>query len=161
MTMVEPSYTVVVSQLPAEEGGGFMAHVPDLQGCLADGETREAALENALSAIGEWIDEAKRLGRDVPEPGSAEEKGRHFFDEMRRERKELYDALKAQTKVIKRQERLIKDARAEVERVQAATASLMRVEDAADLPAMGGAWISASLVVRGPVLSKRKPRLLS
>lgn len=159
--MVEPTYTIVVSQLSEEDGGGFMAYAPDLQGCLADGDTPEAALTNAFSAVGEWVDEARRLGREIPEPGSAKDKSSEFFDAVRRERKELYDALKAQTRVIKKQEKLIKDARAEVERVQAATASLMRMEDSADLPALSSSWISTSLTLGNSSPSKRKARLLS
>ncbi|PPQ34339.1 hypothetical protein CCS01_11245 [Rhodopila globiformis] len=54
--------------LPEDEGGGYLAVAPDLLGCMADGATEEAAIADIRSAIGEWIDEAKRLGREVPEP---------------------------------------------------------------------------------------------
>jgi len=58
-------YTVMIE--PAE-GGGFIALVPDLPGCMGDGETAEEALHDVESAIGEWIDEATRLGRPIPQP---------------------------------------------------------------------------------------------
>lgn len=65
-----PDYPVVIRPLAAEEGGGWLAEAPDLPGCIADGETETEALANIVSAIGEWIDEARRLGRPVPEPSS-------------------------------------------------------------------------------------------
>jgi antitoxin HicB len=50
------------------EGGGFIALVPDLPGCMGDGETEMEALVSVKDAIGEWIDEANRLGRPIPSP---------------------------------------------------------------------------------------------
>jgi antitoxin HicB len=58
-------YSVMVE--PAE-GGGFMAFVPDLPGCMSDGETAEEALLSVEDAVAEWIDEARRLGRPIPSP---------------------------------------------------------------------------------------------
>jgi predicted RNase H-like HicB family nuclease len=37
-------YPVIIEPLPEDEGGGFVALVPDLPGCMSDGETAEAAL---------------------------------------------------------------------------------------------------------------------
>jgi antitoxin HicB len=62
------TYPVVVEPLPAEEGGGFLATAPDLPGCMSDGETPEEALRSVQDAIAEWIEEARRLGREVPKP---------------------------------------------------------------------------------------------
>lgn len=62
------TYAVVIEPLPEEEGGGFLASVPDLPGCMTDAETPEKALEAAHGVIGEWIEEAIRLGRTVPQP---------------------------------------------------------------------------------------------
>jgi predicted RNase H-like HicB family nuclease len=42
--------------------------VPELPGCAADGETRQAALAAVEVVIGEWIETAKELGRPIPEP---------------------------------------------------------------------------------------------
>ena len=61
-------YTVVVEPLPAEEGGGFVATVPDLPGCMSDGVTPEEALANVQDAITTWIEAAKDLGHAVPKP---------------------------------------------------------------------------------------------
>ncbi len=64
-------YAVIIQPLPPEEGGGFVALVPDLPGCMADGETREEAAREVASAIAEWLEEAARLGRSVPSPSKA------------------------------------------------------------------------------------------
>uniref|UniRef100_Q01U35 HicB-like antitoxin of toxin-antitoxin system domain-containing protein n=1 Tax=Solibacter usitatus (strain Ellin6076) TaxID=234267 RepID=Q01U35_SOLUE len=52
----------------------FIAEVPELPGCAADGPTRQEALANAEAVIGEWIETARELGRPIPEP-----KGRLLF----------------------------------------------------------------------------------
>jgi antitoxin HicB len=62
------TYPVVVEPLPPEDGGGFLATVPDLPGCMSDGESPEEALHSVQDAILEWIDEARRLGHEVPKP---------------------------------------------------------------------------------------------
>lgn len=46
----------------------FIATVPELAGCMADGETQTEVLENVQVVIEEWIETAKSLGRDIPEP---------------------------------------------------------------------------------------------
>ena len=46
----------------------YIAEIPELAGCMADGITYEEALKNAQIIIGEWIDTAKTLGRHIPEP---------------------------------------------------------------------------------------------
>jgi antitoxin HicB len=61
-------YPVIIEPLPQDEGGGFVALVPDLPGCMSDGETAEAALASVKDAVAAWIDEAKELGRPVPPP---------------------------------------------------------------------------------------------
>ena len=61
-------YPVIIESLSGEDGGGFLATVPDLPGCMSDGETREMAARNIEDAIASWIEEAKALGRKVPEP---------------------------------------------------------------------------------------------
>jgi antitoxin HicB len=42
--------------------------VPDLPGCMSDGETAEAALASVKDAVAAWIDEATAIGRPVPPP---------------------------------------------------------------------------------------------
>jgi len=46
----------------------FVAEVPELPGCAADGPTYQDALRNVEVVIGEWIETARDLGRPVPEP---------------------------------------------------------------------------------------------
>lgn len=42
--------------------------IPELPGCIADGETYEQAVANAQVVIEEWIETARELGRTIPEP---------------------------------------------------------------------------------------------
>lgn len=63
-------YAIVVMPLSKEQGGGYVARVPDLPGCFGDGETREEAVADAQAAILEWVEEYSRIGRSIPEPGS-------------------------------------------------------------------------------------------
>jgi len=51
-----------------DEDERFIVEVPELPGCMADGETYEQAVQNAQIIISEWIETAKRLGREIPEP---------------------------------------------------------------------------------------------
>ena len=46
----------------------YIAEVPELRGCMADGETQQLALENANDAIGLWIDTAREHGDPVRPP---------------------------------------------------------------------------------------------
>ena len=52
----------------SEEDDAFVAEVPELPGCMADGKTRQEALLNAEQIIKEWIDTANELGRPIPQP---------------------------------------------------------------------------------------------
>jgi len=52
----------------SDEDGAFIAEVPELAGCMADGATYQEALANAEVVIGEWIETARELGRPIPEP---------------------------------------------------------------------------------------------
>ena len=66
--MAKLEYPVIIEPLPQDEGGGFVALVPDLPGCMSDGETAEAALASIVDAVESWIEEATALGRPVPPP---------------------------------------------------------------------------------------------
>jgi predicted RNase H-like HicB family nuclease len=46
----------------------FIAEVPELPGCAADGETYQQALQNVEVIMQEWIETAQELGRAIPEP---------------------------------------------------------------------------------------------
>ena len=61
-------YPALIEALSDEDGGGFLATVPDLPGCMSDGDTREAAARNIEDAIVSWLEEARAIGRDIPEP---------------------------------------------------------------------------------------------
>lgn len=52
----------------SEEDQAYIAVVPELSGCMADGATQDEALKNAQIVISEWIETAKELGRDIPQP---------------------------------------------------------------------------------------------
>jgi len=52
----------------SKEDNAFIAEVPELEGCMADGESYKEAIENVELVIAEWIETAKLLGRDIPTP---------------------------------------------------------------------------------------------
>jgi len=58
----------------SDDDRAFVAEVPELPGCAADGTTHQEALANVEVVIQEWIETAKELGRPIPEP-----KGRLVF----------------------------------------------------------------------------------
>ena len=62
------AYPVTIEPLPEADGGGFVAFVPDLPGCMSDGETPEEALANVKDAITTWIEAAQDVGHPVPAP---------------------------------------------------------------------------------------------
>lgn len=52
----------------SEEDQAYIAEVPELAGCMADGDSYQEAVKNAEQVIAEWIETAVELGRYVPEP---------------------------------------------------------------------------------------------
>ena len=52
----------------SEEDQAFIAEVPELPGCMADGQTYQEAISNAEIVIREWIETAQDLGRSIPKP---------------------------------------------------------------------------------------------
>ena len=52
----------------SDEDEAFIAEVPELPGCAADGATHQKALSNVEVIIQEWIETARALGRPIPEP---------------------------------------------------------------------------------------------
>ncbi len=52
----------------SKEDDAFIAEVPELPDCAADGKTRHEAICNAEIVINEWIETAIELGRSIPEP---------------------------------------------------------------------------------------------
>ncbi len=63
---VETRYEVIIYWSDQDEA--FIAEVPELPGCAADGATYEEALANVQIIIAEWIETAIDLGRPIPEP---------------------------------------------------------------------------------------------
>ena len=59
-------YQIIINWSKIDEV--FVAEVPELPGCMAHGESQEAALANIKEAIELWIDTAKEFGDSVPEP---------------------------------------------------------------------------------------------
>ena len=70
--MPDPRYEIILYW--STDDDAFIAEVPELPGCMADGETYAEAVANAEVVIREWIEIAQELGREIPEP-----KGRLTF----------------------------------------------------------------------------------
>jgi predicted RNase H-like HicB family nuclease len=62
------SQAYVVKIRWSKPDSAYTAEIPDLPGCLADGETREEAVAAIEVAMREWIETARELGRGIPEP---------------------------------------------------------------------------------------------
>jgi predicted RNase H-like HicB family nuclease len=71
---MKPDYRYEVILYWSDEDQAFLAEVPELPGCVADGASYTEALAHAEVVIREWIETARSLGRDVPQP-----KGRLLF----------------------------------------------------------------------------------
>lgn len=52
----------------SNEDNSYIAEVPELAGCMADGTTMQSALENVHTVMEEWIETAKLMGREIPIP---------------------------------------------------------------------------------------------
>jgi antitoxin HicB len=63
-------YAIIVEPLSEADGGGWLASVPALPGCMGDGETPEAAMADAKAAMAEWKSAAQELSRDIPGPAA-------------------------------------------------------------------------------------------
>lgn len=64
--MPDSKYEVIIYW--SEDDGSFIAEVPELPGCAADGRTHRQALANAEVVIREWVETARELGRPIPKP---------------------------------------------------------------------------------------------
>jgi predicted RNase H-like HicB family nuclease len=65
---MKPEHRYEVILYWSDEDQVFLAEVPELAGCMADGATQAEALANAQTVVQEWIETAQKLGRPVPEP---------------------------------------------------------------------------------------------
>ena len=61
-----PKYEIIIYWSEADQA--FIAEVPELRGCAADGKTYKEALANVESIIEEWMETAKELSRPIPVP---------------------------------------------------------------------------------------------
>lgn len=52
----------------SEDDQAFIAEVPELPGCVADGSTKAEALQAVEVIADQWVETAKELGREVPKP---------------------------------------------------------------------------------------------
>lgn len=63
---MDSKYEVIIYW--SEDDKAFLAEVPELPGCMADGQTYHEALTNAEQIIEEWLQTAKEEGRVIPQP---------------------------------------------------------------------------------------------
>ncbi|MFN0037331.1 MAG: type II toxin-antitoxin system HicB family antitoxin [Saprospiraceae bacterium] len=63
---MERKFEIIIYWSAADDA--FIAEVPELPGCMADGETYQEALSNVELVIQEWIETAQDLGRTIPQP---------------------------------------------------------------------------------------------
>lgn len=61
-----PKYEVIIYW--SKDDKAFVAEMPELPGCMADGRTYNEALKNLTVIAKEWIETARELGRSVPDP---------------------------------------------------------------------------------------------
>ena len=61
-------YSIEIQALSENDGGGYVAIAPELPGCMSDGATQEEAMANLHDAISQWIEQAQKMGRPVPQP---------------------------------------------------------------------------------------------
>ena len=65
---MKPEYRYEVVIYWSDEDQAFIAEVPELPGCAADGASYADAIANAEVVIHEWIETARELGRPIPQP---------------------------------------------------------------------------------------------
>jgi predicted RNase H-like HicB family nuclease len=65
---MDPSVRYEIIIYWSKDDQAFIAEIPELPGCAADGATYQEALANAETIIREWIATARELGRPIPEP---------------------------------------------------------------------------------------------
>lgn len=66
MDSATPRYEVILYW--SDQDDAFIAEMPELPGCAADGPTPHETLANLYTVAGEWLDAARELGRPIPEP---------------------------------------------------------------------------------------------
>lgn len=64
--MMNAKYEIIIFW--SEDDSAYVAEVPELPGCMADGPSYHDALQSAERVIDEWIETAKSIGRPIPAP---------------------------------------------------------------------------------------------
>lgn len=76
--LMQRPYTVHISPLGADEGGGFVARIAELAGVSGHGDTHDEALADLGLAKRLWFEAALESNYSVPEPESLEGYGGRF-----------------------------------------------------------------------------------
>ncbi len=63
---MENRYEIIIFW--SDEDAAFVADVPELPGCMAHGASHAEALNNAAQAVELWVEMARDLGREIPQP---------------------------------------------------------------------------------------------
>lgn len=91
-------YEIKIRKLAEDEGGGWLAQIPLLPGCMSDGETVDECIVNLEDAKRGWIGACIELGREVPEPSKSKTTD-DFSGQLRvRMPKSLHQALSEKAK---------------------------------------------------------------
>ena len=64
--MMDIKYEIIIYW--SKDDNCFVAEVPELPGCMSDGNSYNEALQNVQEIINEWLETAKAIGRLIPEP---------------------------------------------------------------------------------------------
>jgi len=62
------AYAHTVEPLAPDDGGGYLVTLPDMPGCVSDGETMQEAVSNARDAFRAWVSARVAQGRPIPAP---------------------------------------------------------------------------------------------
>jgi predicted RNase H-like HicB family nuclease len=65
---MDQMYKYELSIFWSDEDRRYVVEVPELPGCMADGETYEQAIKNAQVVLLDWIETARSVGREIPQP---------------------------------------------------------------------------------------------
>lgn len=86
--MTDFAYSIV---LAPDEDGGFFALIPDLQGCMGDGDTPQDAVSDVIEAAIAWLEAQRDRGGEIPQPGDAKAE----FEAAMKERDDYIEQLEA------------------------------------------------------------------
>lgn len=67
------NYPLQITKVAEDEGGGYLAEIPLLKGCMSDGESTEEAIENVTEAKKEWLEYMLEHDLEIAEPKTEEE----------------------------------------------------------------------------------------